>query len=1323
MVSFTSTTLLTVTLGLGILGSAAAADCTTHTVVSGDTCASIASAAGISVSQLESFNPNADCTDLQLDEKLCVSSGSLPGAPGPSANGTCFEHFVVRNETCASIAAANSITVTQLENFNNNTWKWKGCSPGDLDIGEVICVSSGTPPPIPIDPNQQCGPQTVGNVTCPLNACCSAFGFCGLTDQFCSTTGQNPCQTNCFQPTVPSCPKNTLKRKIGYYQGGAMSRTAGCDPVSPLQLDLTGYTHVHYAFATISTDYELQIAQADVTPLTDLVQRKNAYSGLKVLIAVGGWDFSEDGDTRDLWSLMVGSSANRATFIKSILAFLELMSLDGIDIDFEYPGAIERDAPATDTPDLTAFFSELRTALPSQYLISIATPAGYWFLKGFEIDKIVGNVTYINMMSYDYHGPWDTNVTDQAPVTNPHTSLLDMEASVELYVRAGIDLSIVNLGLAHYGRSYHLVNAGCTGYNCTMVGGGAPGVCTQASGILAQFEIETMMANGNKPNLDDASQTYWFDTSAGDLITFDQNDTLTKKITWAQQSCFGGTFEWSLDLVTPSDLHPVKPSIPPKNCKAAPKVVGYYFGSAASRSCLPWGPNVTDSSTYTHIIYGFASVAADGTVSLTTTQTSEIQQVMSMKDAEPDLKVMLGVGGWGFGADASGFIAAVGAPGTQSTFASTAAALVAELGIDGVDIEWPTCPSGTCVSAANFASLVSATKSSLGTQLLVSVHLPIDFWSLPDYTDGLVTVAGYAEWISLITTYANPAVVGGDDPNSINWIEQSLTLATKSTTLVPSSMFLFGIPFFSRPLGSSKLQSSCLASGDLGQGTYGYYAVNSIINGFNYDTDEWSDYSVDQDNFYNVLALSDGSTMYSDSQWSIPNRVASSIQNCMGGVVVFSLDQDNQASELTNAIYGPGGYIPSVDKIASGLNIGNAIGGNGFVDNGPYDTYSAALAASYPWLTAQDSYRVLLLGALQVQNQVANQLKSYLTAPELSSDNFTLYKTWEGKAVDLQIANMTGWGNQYFTCTEGGSTTIHCPGYINLDDTPANPSPHITKYATVQWTLTDHDGFKALLNSSLGLDLDTLVSGGSFEVSRDDDSCTGSKPPPPCKGCDIVVEGPVATSSTGNVSVSAALSSLTPNATMLSANSSTTSNSSITSRSVLRRDDDPLNVPSDCETTWQGLYLINTETFFKNPVDIINGFVGNTATALSQYQLLALRNGTSTTTLMSLLQATLTSISVGNDTIGSIQSYISQTKLDEQEQAAAEAESRSSAISTFTNIGLMLLSFIPGVGDIVDLAAGGVDIFSAISDVVDIASIAKKYRRRLEHLQVIRRAF
>lgn len=31
-------------------------------------------------------------------------------------------------------------------------------------------------------------------------------------------------------------------------------------------------------------------------------------------------------------------------------------------------------------------------------ILVIATPAGYWFLKGFEINKIAASLTYINMV-------------------------------------------------------------------------------------------------------------------------------------------------------------------------------------------------------------------------------------------------------------------------------------------------------------------------------------------------------------------------------------------------------------------------------------------------------------------------------------------------------------------------------------------------------------------------------------------------------------------------------------------------------------------------------------------------------------------------------------------------------------------------------------------------------------------------------------------------------------------------------------------------------------------------------------------------------------
>ncbi|KAJ6622420.1 glycoside hydrolase superfamily [Mycena sp. CBHHK59/15] len=242
---------------------------------------------------------------------------------------------------------------------------------------------------------------------------------------------------------------------------------------------------------------------------------------------------------------MIASASTRAAFITSVKTFISTYGVDG----FEYPGAIERNTPAIDTPNLTAVFKQLRAALPKGITVSCATPTGYWFLQGFQISKIIDSVDWLNMMSYDYHGPWDTNVTDQAPVTNPQIMgiycILDMKTGAELYVRAGINLSKVNLGLAWYGRTFHVKSSSCKGYKCTMTGGGTAGSCTQASGVLAQFDISQLIANTSvKPTLDTTSETYWLNDVHGDLVIFDQSDTWAKKHTFAAESCFGGTFVW-----------------------------------------------------------------------------------------------------------------------------------------------------------------------------------------------------------------------------------------------------------------------------------------------------------------------------------------------------------------------------------------------------------------------------------------------------------------------------------------------------------------------------------------------------------------------------------------------------------------------------------------------------------------------------------------------------------------------------------------------------------------------------------------------------------
>ncbi|KAJ6514056.1 hypothetical protein DFH09DRAFT_1433054 [Mycena vulgaris] len=527
--------------------------------------------AGLTAAQFAAENPGLDCSLIQPGQKVCVSSGSLPSnAPSASPNGTCFEYHVIPNDSCSGIALKFDMTVAEIEQWNAQTYKWTGCPA--LQIGFTMCVSSGTPP---------------------------------LFRAYLAVMSPNPCISNCFTPTIPSCGTGSVKRNLAYYAGWADRRPCGISV--PGDTDWSGYTHAHFAFAVISQSSEIQLVTADVPLLQALVAEKAANPGLKVLIAVGGWDFSEADPTRDLFSVTIGSAQTRSAFIASVKTFLAPYQLDGINIDFgtwRYAESEDdvkfaffrisrghRAGRACDgyaEPDhilpraalsarlVRAHIMWYHPSLSSPYNFpesrrTSATPAGHWFLKGFEIDKIAAQVDYINMMSYDYHGQWDTNVTDQAPVTNPHTSIEDMTTSVLLYTRAGIDMSKVNVGLAWYGRTYHVSDASCKGYNCTMVGGGAAGTCSGASGYLTQFEITDILAGGITPTLDRASETYWFDNAVrppcserydmlipgrlgrlGHLRSSGYmgfRDDFGKKQAFAASTCFGGTFVWSVDEV------------------------------------------------------------------------------------------------------------------------------------------------------------------------------------------------------------------------------------------------------------------------------------------------------------------------------------------------------------------------------------------------------------------------------------------------------------------------------------------------------------------------------------------------------------------------------------------------------------------------------------------------------------------------------------------------------------------------------------------------------------------------------------------------------
>lgn len=97
------------------------------------------------------------------------------------------------------------------------------------------------------------------------------------------------------------------------------------------------------------------------------VALKNQNPSLKTTISIGGWADSHDGTNK--YSNMVANTESRATFINSVVQFLERFGFDGLDLDWEYPSS------ASDKVGFANLLLELRAAFGNQYSLSVAVPA------------------------------------------------------------------------------------------------------------------------------------------------------------------------------------------------------------------------------------------------------------------------------------------------------------------------------------------------------------------------------------------------------------------------------------------------------------------------------------------------------------------------------------------------------------------------------------------------------------------------------------------------------------------------------------------------------------------------------------------------------------------------------------------------------------------------------------------------------------------------------------------------------------------------------------------------------------------------------------
>lgn len=395
--------------------------CRTVQVEAGDSCASLALKCGISGAEFTKINSGPNfCSTLKPRQRVCCTSGELPDLrPKPNPDGSCHAYQIQKDDNCANLAVENGLTIEDIERFNKKTWGWNGCKL--LWVGTVMCLSSGTPPfPAPIS-NAVCGPQKPGTKPptdgtdistlnpCPLRACCNIWGQCGTTKDFCIDTntgapgtaapGTYGCISNCGLDIVKG--DGTGAIRIGYYEGFGLCRECLFQDVS--QIATSQFTHVHFAFGLLTDAFDVKFGDPfSAYQFKEFKRLKN----VKKILSFGGWAFSTDPSTYHIFRNAV-TPANRIKCATNIANFIKQHNLDGVDIDWEYPGA--PDIPGIppgnkeDGTNYLGFLILLKRLLPGK-TVSIAAPASYQYLKQYPIYAIGQVVDYIVYMTYDLHG-------------------------------------------------------------------------------------------------------------------------------------------------------------------------------------------------------------------------------------------------------------------------------------------------------------------------------------------------------------------------------------------------------------------------------------------------------------------------------------------------------------------------------------------------------------------------------------------------------------------------------------------------------------------------------------------------------------------------------------------------------------------------------------------------------------------------------------------------------------------------------------------------------------------------------------------------------
>lgn len=304
------------------------------------------------------------------------------------------------------------------------------------------------------------------------------------------------------------------------------------------EVDLDRMTHINIAFGIIQ-DGVIQTSHLHNMEQISVIKEK--HPELKIILSVGGWScggFSEAAATEE-GRLKLAASAART---------VQTYSLDGIDLDWEYPcyGQAGIAASPADKQNFTRLLKLIREELDQlgeqdsrHYMLTIAAGADQYYIDGTEMGQIEPYIDYVQLMTYDMRGGFQV-------LTGHHTNLytatgdlnrISTDASVNMFHEAGVPRNKIVIGAAFYSRKW----TGVPGRN-----NGLHQMAATTGGFGPDYtELSTDYINNNGYTRywdDEAKSPYLFNGNT--FISYDDPESITAKCEYVIGQGLAGIMFW-----------------------------------------------------------------------------------------------------------------------------------------------------------------------------------------------------------------------------------------------------------------------------------------------------------------------------------------------------------------------------------------------------------------------------------------------------------------------------------------------------------------------------------------------------------------------------------------------------------------------------------------------------------------------------------------------------------------------------------------------------------------------------------------------------------